>query len=66
LSLRYTGWHSTEDFEGHLLAANAGSGWSYWWPWIQRIGPAGDPARAAEIIADELGIEVPAHDGQAA
>lgn len=66
LSSRYTGWDADADFEGYLLAANvAGTGWSYWWPWIQRISPAGDPVKAAQIIADELGVEVPAHDGQA-
>jgi hypothetical protein len=65
LSSRYTGWDADAGFEGYLLAADvAGTGWSYWWPWIQRISPADDPAKAAEIIADELGVEVPAHDGQ--
>lgn len=64
LRRRYTGWDADGDFEGHLLAANPGTGWSYWWPWIQEIGPASDPAAAAAIIADELGVEMPADDTQ--
>lgn len=66
LGSRYTSRNADADFEDHLLAAYvAGTGWSYWWPWIQPIGPADDPAKAAEIIADELGVEVPAHGRQA-
>ena len=61
----YTGGDPTGDFEGHLLAADAGAGWSYWWPWVQRIGPVTDPAKAAGIIADELGVEIAAHDKRA-
>jgi hypothetical protein len=63
LDIRYAG--PACGFEDNVLAADAGTGWSYWWPWIQPIGPAGDPAGAAAVIADEFGIEVPARDGRA-
>ena len=56
----YIGWDADSCFEGHVLAAHvSGAGWCYWWPWVQVIGPAEDPVKAAEAIADELGILTP-------
>lgn len=49
-------------FEDHVLAARDANGrWTFWWPWIEPIGPADDLSRAADylyrstvgLIADE-------------
>lgn len=64
-------WSADSGFEDHVLAAPApGVGWSYWRPTIDLIGPVADPARAAEIIANDLGVDTPvpgsgAHEGAA-
>jgi len=47
-------------FDDNVVAAESGGRWMFWWPGIELIGPAADPAGAAEIIADELGADMPA------
>lgn len=55
LGRRYGRSNADSSFEDHVLAAPApGGGWSYWWPTIDMISEAGDSARAARIIADQL------------
>jgi hypothetical protein len=44
-------------FDDNVVAAEEGGEWMFFWPWIQRIGTAADPAKAAQIILDELGVE---------
>jgi hypothetical protein len=64
----YTRWNADSCFEGHVLAARVShAGWCYWWPWVQVIGTADDPAKAAQVIADEFGIVALRHpqDGHA-
>jgi hypothetical protein len=43
------------DFENSVVAVYVGSRWGYYWPWLELIGAAGDPAAAAAVIADHLG-----------
>jgi len=42
------------DFEDNILAASAPDGqWRFWWPWIEPIGPVGDPPAVADYIMSD-------------
>lgn len=55
LGRQYSRSNADSTFEDHVLAPSMpGVGWSFWWPIIELIGPARDPAQAARIIADQV------------
>ena len=39
-------------FDDHVLAAETGGRWMFWWPFIEAIGPADDPAAAADTVVE--------------
>jgi hypothetical protein len=42
-------------FEDNVVAAQTPEGiWWYWWPWIEKLGPASDPGNVARLLADEF------------
>lgn len=49
LRLKLPGTFS-DDFDDNVVAAEAGGEWMFFWPWIEPIGLAGDPAAAAESV----------------
>jgi hypothetical protein len=40
----------------NILAEDGADGWWYWWPWAERIAPAGDVPEAARLVARVLAI----------
>jgi hypothetical protein len=62
-------------FEDNVVAARPDGRWSFFWPWVEQICAADDPAKAATVIMITLGLadsghsqprEVPAYGGQLA
>jgi len=46
-------------FDDNVVAAEAGGEWMFFWPWIEPIGPAGDPAAAAESVLASVCMDAP-------
>ena len=45
-----TGWKDAA-FEDNILTAQDPAGhWHFWWPWLEPIAPATDPATAADRL----------------
>jgi hypothetical protein len=43
-------------FEDNVVAARCSAGtWWFWWPWAEKLAPAGDVVRAAGVIAPRGG-----------
>jgi hypothetical protein len=58
LRLKIPGTFS-DDFDDNVVAAEAGGEWMFFWPWIEPIGPAGDPATAAESVLASVCMDAP-------
>jgi transcriptional regulator with XRE-family HTH domain len=58
---------ANSEFEDNILAVMDTDGtWQFWWPWIEPIGPADDPAgAAARIFQAILDILTPEYDIEA-
>jgi hypothetical protein len=46
-------------FDDNVVAAQVGGEWMYLWPWAEPVGPADDPASAAESVLAALCMDIP-------
>lgn len=47
--------HPNAAFEDNVVAAPGADGcWLLWWPWVEQIADADNPAKAAEMICDPM------------
>jgi hypothetical protein len=63
---RVTGWKDAA-FEDNIVTAPGPDGhWHYWWPWLEPIAPATDPATAADRLAFIIRPHDPGDPGEPA